>query len=142
MSLSSRTYISHPLLCSLYKHYQINLIPLIIKMCLGNRALASINFLNQQYQALYGNAKSCTEHYGTGLRPQRSEVEYGTCLYEFYGPGKQAGRNPSKNDLSCWFSFAQAPKLEFVCNHEVILYFYTTDGSYILDVTKTSATKA
>ena len=105
-------------------------------MCLGNRAHASITFLNQQYQALYTNAGSCAKHYGNGLRPQLSEIEYGTCLYEFYGPGKQAGRNPSKNDLSCWFSFAKPPKLEFVCNHEVILYFHTKGGAYILDVAK------
>ena len=96
-------------------------------MCLGNRAEASAAYINAQLSALWTNAEHCTEKHGTGLRPTVSAVEYGTCLYEHYGAGKHARYNPSKNDLSFYARF-NAPRLQFVCNHEVVLHLTVKDG--------------
>ena len=111
-------------------------------MCTGNRARSSINFINKQYQALYTNAKLCTEEHGTGYKPKKSEIEYGTCLYDFYGQVRRGAlsvngaSSNSKDDLECWFSFAEAPKLDFICNHEVIFYLNVKEGAYVTDVFK------
>jgi hypothetical protein len=63
-----------------------------------------------------------------------SEVEYGTCLFEFYGPGKHSDL-PSKEDLSFFATF-DAPRIEFVCNHEVFLHLKMKEGHYCLDTAK------
>lgn len=101
-------------------------------MCLGNRAEASARYVDSQLGALYANAIACTVKHSTGLKPTESVVEYGTCLYEYYGPGKHARSQPSRHDLSFFAKFAK-PHLEFVCNHEVILFINIQEGHYSLD---------
>jgi len=105
-------------------------------MCLGNRAESSAHYINSQLVSLYENAQNCTAKHGTGLKPTSSVVEYSTCLWEWYGPGKHARHQPSKADLAFYAKFG-APRIEFVCNHEVILFFELKEGHYTLDL-KTS----
>lgn len=101
-------------------------------MCLGNRAEASAHYVNGQLGALYENAMACTAKHGTGLKPTEDAVEYGTCLYEYYGPGKHACSQLSRHDLSFYAKFAK-PELDFVCNHEVILFINIQEGHYSHD---------
>ncbi|KAI5120808.1 hypothetical protein M0805_003206 [Coniferiporia weirii] len=104
-------------------------------MCLGNRAENSVQFINSQLGALYENAIHCTSKHGTGLKPTLSEVEYSTCLYEFYGPGRHSRHQPSSRDLAFFARFGR-PRLEFVCNHEVVLFLDIKNGHFNLDTTK------
>ncbi|KAH8114471.1 hypothetical protein DFH11DRAFT_220480 [Phellopilus nigrolimitatus] len=106
-------------------------------MCLGNRAESSSHYINSQLGALYENAQKCTEKHGTGFKPTMSAVEYGTCLFEFYGPGKHSRYQPSRLDLPFFAKFGR-PRIEFVCNHEVILFLDLQEGHYNLDITKIS----
>ncbi|KAH8110420.1 hypothetical protein DFH11DRAFT_1803752 [Phellopilus nigrolimitatus] len=109
-------------------------------MCLGNRAEVSSHYINSQLGALYDNAAQCTTKHSTGLKPTMSSVEYGTCLYEFYGPGKHSRYQPSRLDLPFFATFGR-PRVEFVCNHEVILFLDLQDGHYNLDIAKASPNK-
>ncbi|THU95309.1 hypothetical protein K435DRAFT_839574 [Dendrothele bispora CBS 962.96] len=102
-------------------------------MCLGNRAESSAHYINSQLVSLYENATQCTRKHGTGLKPTSSVVEYSTCLYEWYGPGKHTRHQPSKADLAFYVKFG-APRIEFVCNHEVILFLTLKEGHYALDL--------
>lgn len=101
-------------------------------MCLGNRAQVSSHYINRQLTALYENAETCTKKHGTGLKHVHIEVEYGTCLYEFFGPGKHLRKGGSKDDLSFYALFGQ-PRLEFICNHEVVLFLNIKEGHYSPD---------
>ena len=98
-------------------------------MCFGNRAENSAHYINSQLRALWENAKRCTEHYGTNLKPVHNEIEYGTCLYEFYGPGRHSRVKPVKSDLPIYVRF-DTPRIEFVCNHEIVLYLHLAEGHY------------
>ena len=104
-------------------------------MCLGNRAESSAHYINSQLVSLYENAKRCTEKHGTGLKPTSSVVEYSTCLYEWYGPGKHRRHEPAKRDLYFYASF-NAPRIEFVCNHEVILFLDIAEGHFKIESQK------
>ncbi|KAI5120814.1 hypothetical protein M0805_003211 [Coniferiporia weirii] len=106
-------------------------------MCLGNRAESSAQYINTQLGALYENAIQCTAKHGTGLKPTMSAVEYSTCLYEFYGPGRHGRHQPSRYDLTFFATFGR-PRLEFVCNHEVVLFLDIQKGHFNLDHAKTS----
>ncbi|THH00496.1 hypothetical protein EW145_g7068 [Phellinidium pouzarii] len=102
-------------------------------MCLGNRAESSSHYINSQLRALYENAVKCTENHGTGFKPSESAVEYSTCLYEFYGPGKHS--RAARRDLPFFATFG-CPRIEFVCNHEVILFLDIQEGHLNLDFNK------
>lgn len=104
-------------------------------MCLGNRAEVSAHYINGQLRSLYENAQHCVEIHGTGLKPTASAVEYATCLYEFYGPGKR--HQNARTDLAFFAKFGR-PRLEFVCNHEVVLFLELVDGHYNLDYNKST----
>ncbi|KLO12433.1 hypothetical protein SCHPADRAFT_420281 [Schizopora paradoxa] len=104
-------------------------------MCLGNRAESSARYINGQLATLYENAKHCSLKHGNDLKPTESVVEYSTCLFEFYGPGKHVRPDPKKTDLSFYAKFG-VPRLEFVCNHEVILFLKLKEGHYDLEFTK------
>ena len=107
-------------------------------MCLGNRAENSAFYLNTQFKGLWENAQRCALAHGGKFRPLKSEVEFGICLYEFFGPGKQTRLNASKPELAFYAKFG-VPSIEFVCNHEVILYLDIKEGHYSTDTLNYSA---
>ena len=101
-------------------------------MCLGNRAAGSSRYINSQFRAQWDNAKACAEIYVKGRKPDDAAIERGTCLREFYGPpATKRGRSQAKDDPLCHFLF-DTPHLEFVCNHEVVLFFELISGRFVL----------
>ena len=104
-------------------------------MCLGNRADNSAYFLNAQLRGLWENAERCVAAHGTMAKPTKSEVEFGTCLFEFFGPGSQTRLSTSnlKPDLAFYAKF-NVPVIDFVCNHEVIVYINIKEGHYSTDI--------
>ena len=104
-------------------------------MCLGNRAENSAAYINSQLLVQWRNAQRCTEHYGNGRKPEYKEVEFGTALFEFYGPGKSNRYRPSKQDYAFHAHFG-VPRIDFVCNHEVVLYIDIRNGHFSTDIEK------
>ena len=100
-------------------------------MCLGNRARAASDYVNGQLRALYENALYCVRHHGTGSKPTVATIEYATCLAEFYGPGKHH-QNRCTTDLAFFAKFGK-PRVEFICNHELILKLNIIEGHYNLE---------
>ncbi|KAA1474431.1 hypothetical protein DENSPDRAFT_882795 [Dentipellis sp. KUC8613] len=103
-------------------------------MCLGNRAEVSAHYINSQLRALWENAEGCVKKHDTGLKPLKSEMEYGFAWSRFYY-GKHNRYHASKDDLSFYASFG-CPRLEFVCNHEAILYLTPKDGHFYVENNK------
>lgn len=104
-------------------------------MCLGNRAENSAHFINGQLASLWQNAANCVQKHAKNFKPTESAVEFGTSLAQFYGPDRfEVGE---KRDTSFFVTF-EAPRVEFVCNHEVILFLALKDGYYHLDTSKAS----
>ncbi|TFY80143.1 hypothetical protein EWM64_g3867 [Hericium alpestre] len=101
-------------------------------MCLGNFAEVSSEYINRQLQTHWENSQRCVQkHNREGLKPQSRELEYGFALSEFYY--RKAGNYQcSKDDMTFWASFG-CPRLEFVCNHEAILYLEVKEGHLYLD---------
>ena len=109
-------------------------------MCLGNRAENSAHFINAQLSAHYENARRCVEkHFRPGRKPDSVIVEQSTCLIEWYGGAGKNGRiQASAEDLGFHACFGP-PRVEFVCNHELILYLDIHSGHYNLDYQNTKA---
>lgn len=102
-------------------------------MCLGNRAESSVCFINAQLRAHYENAKRCSEKQDLSKKPPSSVVEFGTCLFEYYDRGRRAvAKRSAKNDVLFSARF-DAPELEFICNHDAILYIRPVKGSYAIN---------
>ena len=100
-------------------------------MCLGNRARAASDYVNGQLRTLYDNSLYYVEHHGTGSRPAETVIEYATCPAEFYGPGRHRHQR-STTDLTFFSKFGQ-PRVEFICNHELILKLNIIEGHYNLE---------
>lgn len=107
-------------------------------MCVGNRAGVASHYVNGQLRSLYENALHCAAQHGSGLKPKSSIIEYATCLAEFYGPGKHSHHRAAVTDLLFFAKFGQ-PRLEFVCNHEVVLFLELQSGHYNKDYLKGSS---
>ncbi|KZT32899.1 hypothetical protein SISSUDRAFT_469671 [Sistotremastrum suecicum HHB10207 ss-3] len=97
-------------------------------MCLDNRASGAVHYINKQYEAQWQNASDCVVKHHQVLKPTQYLIETGTCLAEFYY-GKHQPRNPHKDDLAFFASFA-APTVRFICNHELILHINLKDGHF------------
>ena len=88
-------------------------------MCHGNLAEASAHYLNAQLTALWDNAKKCNNQQGPGIKPKEDIVKHAIALREFHGP------NSTFHAV-----FQEAPRLEFVCDHELVLYIKIENGHY------------
>lgn len=100
-------------------------------MCVGNRADNAVRYVNAQLAVAWENAKYCTEKHGNGSRPTKREIEHGTCIYEFFGPADRA-LDPARKEYSFYAKF-DAPYIEFICDHELLLHSIFKDGHYCLD---------
>ncbi|KAA1472024.1 hypothetical protein DENSPDRAFT_838165 [Dentipellis sp. KUC8613] len=106
-------------------------------MCLGNRAEVSSMYVNGQLRTLWENSQHCIrKHAVKEEKPASPELEYGFALGRFY-LGTQNRSNPDFDNLSFYGSF-ECPRIEFACNHEVILYLQFSGGHYHLDTNKTT----
>ncbi|KAL5504464.1 hypothetical protein ACEPAH_7125 [Sanghuangporus vaninii] len=104
-------------------------------MCIGNRAEVSVHYINGQLRALFENAQHCAKKHLDGFKPSASAVEYATCLAEFYGPSKHVRQDATFTDLPFFVKFG-CPRVEFVCNHEAVLFLNLREGHYNLDINK------
>lgn len=95
-------------------------------MCPGN-AEASANYVNGQLTALYENAIACSDKHEIKIRPEDVKIELGTCLRIFFSPTKQVHPPTSVDDFP-FFARFKKPRLEFVCNHKVILHLSVEEG--------------
>ncbi|KAF8884776.1 hypothetical protein BD779DRAFT_1739314 [Infundibulicybe gibba] len=90
-------------------------------MCLGqNSAHHAVHYLNSQLGSLYENSVECVKHAGSGLKPLE-RVRYDFALAEFHVGAKQRTKFALKDDMMFSAVFGK-PRLEFICNHEAILY--------------------
>ncbi|THH09766.1 hypothetical protein EW145_g1793 [Phellinidium pouzarii] len=107
-------------------------------MCLGNRAESSVRYINTKLCALYKNAVQCFEEHRADRKLSLSAIEYATCLFVLYAPGRYSCDELSHHDLAFFATFGR-PHLEFVCNHEVLLFLDIKEGHFNLDYTKTTS---
>ncbi|KAF8519038.1 hypothetical protein BU17DRAFT_66195 [Hysterangium stoloniferum] len=98
-------------------------------MCIGNRAASSAYYINKQIEILWELSNECVKKHGYGIRPSRTEIEYGSCLSQVC-IGKHKQVQPSHKDLSFFASFGAAPQIKFICNHEVVLILHINTGHY------------
>jgi len=95
-------------------------------MCHGNSAQASANFINAQLSALWQNSKTCNDEEGQGKKPKDTTVKYGIALREFHGAETKTG----DSETAAFHAVFQAPRMEFVCGHELVLFLKIEDGHY------------
>ncbi|KDQ49725.1 hypothetical protein JAAARDRAFT_142971 [Jaapia argillacea MUCL 33604] len=108
-------------------------------MCLGqNSAHHAVHYLNAQLGALYENSVECVKHTGPGLKPLE-RVRYDFALAEFAVGAKQRSNVQHVEDTMFHAVFSK-PRLEFVCNHEAVLYLKIKEGHLNLDHSKASST--
>lgn len=99
-------------------------------MCSVNRASDVTYWVNQQLATLWKISVDCTEKHGYGIKPSKPEVAYGTCLAQVC-VGKH-GVKPCREDL-LFFSEFDSPKVQFICNHDVYLFFRLKKGHFKQD---------
>lgn len=134
-------------------------------MCLhGNSAPLSIRYINAQLSALWQNAWDCSPdvaetHINMGSddyethkcvhelslpKPQAndSHQRHARALAQFQFAGKQRGRvMMDRQDLFFDASFDN-PRLDFICNHEAILFLTIKEGHLNKDHQRTSGPNA
>ncbi|KAF9010257.1 hypothetical protein BDQ17DRAFT_1421498 [Cyathus striatus] len=90
-------------------------------MCLGeNSAHHAVHYLNAQLGSLWENSTECSNKAGKGLKPLE-RVRYDFALAEYHIGSKQRSKYTMKDDMMFSATFSK-PRLEFVCNHEAVLY--------------------
>ncbi|KAH9910984.1 hypothetical protein B0H21DRAFT_714389 [Amylocystis lapponica] len=104
-------------------------------MCVGeNCAPQSAHYINAQLTALYQNALDCLKHHENADRPQK-QYQYANALAQFSLPVSDVGGQAKANLFRASFD---KPRIEFVCNHDVILHLKIHEGKYYLDYTQAS----
>jgi hypothetical protein len=93
-------------------------------MCHGNLGEASIRYINAQLLALWQNAKDCNDKEGLGKVPKDDIVKHGIALHEFHGPWSKIG------NTTTFHAVFKAPRVEFLCDHELVLYLQFEQGHY------------
>ena len=109
-------------------------------MTIENRAPIAATYLNRQLETHWINNCTYAKKYGSHLKPTSPHVEFGTCLAEYYHGFSHNKKNPSKEDMSFYASFG-TPRLEFICNHNAVLYLDLKEGHFNHD-TRTITPKA
>ncbi|KAE9405632.1 hypothetical protein BT96DRAFT_312831 [Gymnopus androsaceus JB14] len=89
-------------------------------MCHGNLAQASANFVNAQLSALWENSKACNDKEPHKKDSKDIVTKHGTALREFYDESGAASLH----------AIFQTPHLEFLCNHELVLFLKVENGQY------------
>ncbi|KAF8881368.1 hypothetical protein BD779DRAFT_1546677 [Infundibulicybe gibba] len=104
-------------------------------MCLGqNSAHHAVHYLNSQLRSLYENSVECVKHAGSGLKPLE-RVRYDFALAEFHVGARQQTKFALKDDMMFSAVFGK-PRLEFICNHEAILYLKIKEGHFNSEIAK------
>ncbi|KAF9516569.1 hypothetical protein BS47DRAFT_1390620 [Hydnum rufescens UP504] len=102
-------------------------------MCLnGNNATHVSHYLNAQLTALWENSRECVHHYGDTVKLDDSH-KYSTAFAQF-SVGRAKGLS-SEEEYSFFASFGQ-PRLQFLCNHDVVLHLRVERGYFDLQSLK------
>ncbi|KDQ52587.1 hypothetical protein JAAARDRAFT_702442 [Jaapia argillacea MUCL 33604] len=104
-------------------------------MCLGqNSAHHAVQYLNAQLSVLWENALECIAHNSHGLKPlERVRYDFALAEYHF---GAQQSSDVAQQDDVMFRAVFDKPRLEFVCNHEAILYLKIKEGHFNREFTK------
>ncbi|KAF8884778.1 hypothetical protein BD779DRAFT_1535264 [Infundibulicybe gibba] len=101
-------------------------------MCLGQKSPdLAVNYLNAQLESLHQSSVACLERFGNlglGERARHS----GFALAEFYVGAK---RRSNLKDMM-FNAIFDKPTLEFICNHEAILYLRIKEGHFNKETAK------
>ena len=90
-------------------------------MCLGNRASDTTRWINQQLFTLWQLSVDCVKSHECDRRIKYAQAGFAqsTCLAQIC-----VGRH---GDLSFFCEF-EAPEIEFICNHDVLVKFQVKGG--------------
>lgn len=104
-------------------------------MCLGeNSAHHAVHYVNAQLGALWDNATQCVHKVGKDLKPLE-RVRYDFALAEFHAGSRHRSKTGSK-DETMFSAVFNKPRLDFICNHEAVLYLHIKSGHVNLDFAK------
>jgi len=104
-------------------------------MCLGeNSANHVVHYVNSQLTALWENSVECTQHAGKNLKPLE-RVRYDFALREFYVGSKQLSTTTGESELM-FSAIFDKPRVDFICNHEAVLYLTIKEGHFNRDFSK------
>lgn len=119
-------------------------------MCLGeNSAPHAVAYLNAQLQALWSIALECVHRHGTYMKPDPSHRAYplhtwmywrliwvlpgySFALAEWYFGKHRSGGQASAQDMMFHARF-EAPRLDFLCNHEALFKINIEEGHFNQD---------
>ncbi|TFK43794.1 hypothetical protein BDQ12DRAFT_662371 [Crucibulum laeve] len=97
-------------------------------------AAHNIRYLNSQLAALWENATDCAKKSGEGLIKPLDHVRYDLALAEFH-----VGHAGSENTDKMFTAVFDKPRLEFICNHDAVLYLKIRDGYLNCDFSELSS---
>jgi hypothetical protein len=100
-----------------------------IKMCPGNRAIETVDWLNKQLTALWEVSDRCVAKHGRRVKHSQPEIAISSCLAQLCVGGS---RSNSSIDDAAFFCEFDAPTIEFICNHDVLLRLHIKSGQYKL----------
>ncbi|GJJ16021.1 hypothetical protein Clacol_010300 [Clathrus columnatus] len=106
-------------------------------MCLGeNSANHAVHYVNAQLTALWENSVECTEHAGKNLKPL-DRIRYDFALREFHVGSTQRSKTTGEPELM-FSAIFDRPRIEFICNHEAVLYLKIKEGHFNRDFAKSN----
>ena len=94
------------------------------------RAEVSADYINSHLEFHYRVAKRRTEKGPSNGKPADSDTQLGTCLFEYYG-STEVTVNGSADPKSTFYVQFGVPKIEFICNHEAILFLDLQKGYFV-----------
>jgi hypothetical protein len=98
-------------------------------MCVGNKAPQATFWINKQVQALWELAQKCVDKHSPGIKPGTTEILLSTALAQLCVGSHPSLSNAASTDLDFHTTF-DAPELDFVCNHEVVVTFKLKSGHF------------
>ncbi|KAF8183019.1 hypothetical protein K438DRAFT_1975274 [Mycena galopus ATCC 62051] len=104
-------------------------------MCLGdNSATLSARYINAQLTAMWENARECAGHDILPTVDLRSgeyqKHKYARSLAEFHFAGDAPARGSIAKEGLFFNGTFEKPRLEFICNHEAVLYLKLERGHF------------
>lgn len=118
-------------------------------MCVGNRAEVSVRYINHQLFSHWENAKICASdvhsklsHHSHVSSAAEESLIHGTMLYQFcvVGSSPVVPSSPifdpadelQRRQNAIFFARLNAPKIDFICNHEAILYLEVEEAGSVV----------
>lgn len=98
-------------------------------MCYGGHSTPlSVRYFNAQLSSLWENARDCYQHGGsTSTAYQNTRFTRALAQFHYFDQYTPLDTIVSSSDLPFYAEFGK-PRLEFVCDHEILLFLIITDG--------------